>query len=518
MWRQSIHSLSYTLALTVSLSLLLPALVLTGGLAYQVYNQERPQKLQQALTHYADLIAGSMSHNLWNLDEAAAKALMTNLRKDPAVMRVRIEQVDGRVWLEQANQQESGERQQIARSLYQDGQLIGRVIIEMTDATVRASLSQKLWQQLLIVVVQLLVSLTLIVLFLSRRVTQPLQKLGEQAQQIASGQLEIPIETKQVDEIGLLARQFELARQNLRQSFTALSELNEKLEQRVLRRTSQLEESNLALQQNISELNRTRDEVVRSEKFAALGALVAGVAHELNTPIGNALTVSSSLHAQTKEFAAKMGSGIRKSELEILMADQMDGTELIQRNIHRAAELISSFKQVAVDQTSDRRREFDLLELGHEILQTMQHRLRQAHVSVRVEIPEGLVLDSYPGPMGQILLNLINNSLLHAFSAEGGEILLQAEKSTSDESVILSFSDNGQGIPAEDISRIFDPFFTTKLGQGGSGLGLPIVFRLVHSILGGEIQVNSTVGVGTRFELILPLKAPQSESGTEWSV
>lgn len=503
MWRHPIRSLRYTLALTITLSLLLPALVLTGGAAYRTYSEERPQQLRQALAHYADLITDSVAHNLWNLDENAANALMSNVRKDPAVIRVRIEQSDGRLWLEQANPQAAGVVEKVIRPLLQDGQLIGRLILEMSDSSIRIELTQKLWQQLIVVISQLLVSLSLIIWFLTKRVTRPLEVLGQQAQQIASGQLEIPIESQQADEIGLLARQFEQARQSLRQSFSDLTDLNEKLEQRVLLRTSQLEESNLALQQNITELNRTRDEVVRSEKFAALGSLVAGVAHELNTPIGNALTVSSSLHAQAKDFTTRMQQGIRKSELEELIADQMDGTELIQRNIHRAAELISSFKQVAVDQSSDRRRQFDLLELCQEILQTMQHRLRQSHVSVKVDMLSGIAFDSYPGPLGQVLLNLINNSLLHAFGPEGGEIDLMAHKCSEGE-VLLVFSDNGKGIPEADLSRIFDPFFTTKLGQGGSGLGLPIVFRLVHSVLGGRIQVQSTVGVGTRFELSLP--------------
>lgn len=512
MWRPALHSLRYTLALTVSLSLLLPALVFSGIAAYRTYHEERPLQLQRALTHYADLIGGSMSNNLWNLDENAANALMSNLLKDPAIRRVRIEQNDGMVWLERSSPETVGEVQHLVRPLKQDGQLIGQVLLEMSDAPLRAELTQKLRQQLVIVVVQLLVSLSLILLFLTRRVSRPLESLGQQAQQLASGQLETPIVSDRADEIGLLAQQFEYARQNLRQSFAALSDLNEQLEQRVLRRTHELELSNQALQDNIEELNRTRDEVVRSEKFAALGSLVAGVAHELNTPIGNALTVSSSLHNQTQDFASRMHLGLRKSEFEQLISDQITGTELIQRNIHRAAELISSFKQVAVDQSSDRRREFTLLELCQEIMQTVQHRLRQHHVSVQLDIPDTISLDSFPGPLGQILLNLINNALLHAFGAEGGAIRLYAQQQ-SKQQILLIFSDNGQGIPAEDLPRIFDPFFTTKLGQGGSGLGLPIVFRLVHSVLGGQIKVSSDLGVGTRFEIKLPNVAPNAETG-----
>ena len=184
------------------------------------------------------------------------------------------------------------------------------------------------------------------------------------------------------------------------------------------------------------------------------------------------------------------------------------------RRLHRAAELVADLNQLAVDQSSYQRREFELLEVVQEVVLAMGPAIRKTAHRVLVEVPSGLRFDSYPGPLGQVLMNLINNALIHAFEDRpAGTIRIAAEAVRAGEPgwVSLSVADDGRGISEKDQRRIFDPFFTTRLGRGGSGLGLHIVFSLVVELLGGQIEVSSAAGAGARFDIRLPLEAPRGE-------
>jgi len=286
-------------------------------------------------------------------------------------------------------------------------------------------------------------------------------------------------------------------------------ELNAQLEARVARRTAELQGANGELSQALSTLQIAQDQLVQSEKLAALGSLVAGVAHELNTPIGNGLTVASTLEHRIESFQALVNQGLRKSDLQTLLTDMQLASEILVRNLGRAAALVASFKQVAVDQTSSHRRTFDLGAVVAEILVTLNPALRKTACSVHTRIDDGLAMNSYPGPLGQVLTNLINNAVLHGFEpGEEGKIEVQAWSKDANE-VVIEVRDSGRGIAPENLHRVFDPFFTTRLGQGGSGLGLHIVHNLVHSVLGGRIAVHSRPGAGATFSITLPMTAPE---------
>lgn len=256
-------------------------------------------------------------------------------------------------------------------------------------------------------------------------------------------------------------------------------------------------------------LRDAKDQLVVHEKLAALGSLVAGVAHELNTPIGNSLLTASTLQENTRVLEAASASGsMRRSTLTDYIASCHEGLELVIRGLRSASELVQSFKQVAVDRATEQRRTFDLLRTSQEVVATLQRNIQVAGHRLEMDIPSGIVLDGYPGPYGQVLTNLINNATLHAFgSAQGGVMRLQAQV-VRNTVVEVRFSDNGVGIAVEHLKRIFDPFFTTKLGQGGSGLGMSISYNIVTSLFGGELEVESTPGAGSCFILRLPLEAP----------
>ena len=290
-----------------------------------------------------------------------------------------------------------------------------------------------------------------------------------------------------------------------------IRELNANLELRVIERTEALQKANVELANALATLNLAQGELVRSEKLAALGSLVAGIAHELNTPIGNSLMVASTLVDQTKaltnSYAA--GNGLKRSALEHYLGDAGKAGDILVRNLYRAANLVTSFKQVAVDQTSSQRRRFALAEVLDEIMLTMWPTLKKSAYTVEQHIPDDLQLDSYPGPLGQVVTNLVNNALLHGFEGRAiGTVTITAQRGEAGW-LELTVHDDGVGIPPANLNRIFDPFFTTKLGAGGSGLGLNITHNIVTNILGGKIHVESEVGVGTTFRLTLPMIAPQ---------
>jgi signal transduction histidine kinase len=258
------------------------------------------------------------------------------------------------------------------------------------------------------------------------------------------------------------------------------------------------------------QLEETQAQLAAREKLASLGSLVAGVAHELNTPIGNSLLMASTLQEKTGMLAARFAQAkLKKSELESWIAAASEASALIQRSLHSAAELVNSFKQVSVDQASTQRRRFDLAQACHEIAATIMNQVRRGGHVLEIRVEPGIVMDSYPGPLGQVLINFINNALLHAFDAPGGTMVLAAALSGSDR-VHIEFRDDGRGIPAEHLTRIFDPFFTTRMGQGGTGLGLNIAYNIVTTLLGGTIRVDSAAGGGTVFVVDLPLRAAQA--------
>ncbi len=260
-----------------------------------------------------------------------------------------------------------------------------------------------------------------------------------------------------------------------------------------------------------SQLQEAQDMLVAQEKLAALGALVAGVSHELNTPLGNGLMMASSLQDNIEVLIDKLhGERLQRNELEDYLHDAQEAAQVLMRNLRNAAQLVNSFKQVAVDRTSVQRRVFDLRLTSLEVIATLLNQIKSQGLELECEIAPDIVLDSYPGPYGQVLANLISNALMHAFEDRvGGKMLLRAQRKEADR-IHITFCDDGVGIREADLKHIFDPFFTTKMGQGGKGLGLSVCYNIVTSILGGQIVVSSNRAkgdVGTCFTLDLPLVA-----------
>lgn len=339
----------------------------------------------------------------------------------------------------------------------------------------------------------------------------PLQQIMSAMRAITSGNLDRRVRgTQAKDEIGAMARAVEVFRANAIAKQTAENEL---------RASKERAENALA------ELRTTQQNLIDAERLAALGGLVAGVAHEVNNPVGISLTVASSFERRAAAFEADLQAKqpLRRSQLDEFVASSRDASQQLVSNLQRAAELIASFKQVAVDRSHAEQREFDLQEATEQIVASLRPVLRKSPITLDMNVPEGLVVNSYPGSYGQVLTNLFLNAVNHAFAdGKGGNIRFEAKARGADDIEII-FADDGAGMTPEVQRQAFNPFFTTRRGEGGTGLGLHIVYNLVTQQLGGRMMLDSKPGQGTTFRIIIPRAAraasvgmpTMSESGSE---
>lgn len=285
----------------------------------------------------------------------------------------------------------------------------------------------------------------------------------------------------------------------------ALQQANEGLELRVQERTAQLKSSNTELQQTVTALRDAQDQLVESEKMASLGGLVAGVAHEINTPIGVGVTAASHLEDAITGIRERYDAGeMKRSDLEKFLEINAQSTKIVLSNLRRASDLIRSFKQVAVDQSSEEARTIKLHDYINEVLTSLRPQLKKTSHRIEFDCDDALAMDTYPGALSQIVTNFVMNSILHAFEPDD-EGHIRISVANGGDSVSLRYSDDGKGMGEEQIARIYEPFFTTKRGSGGSGLGMHIVYNLITRTLGGRIDCTSEPGNGTRFDVTLPL-------------
>ena len=328
----------------------------------------------------------------------------------------------------------------------------------------------------------------------------PLAQIMAAMRNITSGDLDRPVQgTTAKDEVGAMARAVEVFRENAiakRKTEDELRAAKEKAESALL------------------ELNAAQQNLIDAERLAALGGLVAGVAHEVNNPIGISLTVALSFARRSEIFESDLRTEpLRRSKLDEFVRASRDASQQLVANLQRAGELIQSFKQVAVDRSHAERRQFALSEATDQIVASLRPVLKKAAIALSVDVPEGLLIDGYPGAYGQILTNLFLNAVNHAFAdGRSGNITISARGRGADDVEII-FADDGAGMTPDVQRQAFDPFFTTRRNEGGTGLGLHIVYNLVTQQLGGRMMLESRVGQGTTFRIIMPRIAKGAAMG-----
>ena len=502
---------------------LLLSLVVPGGLAgfvliYQNYHHTLDIDMRTRADKFADLLEAGLQLPLWQVDAESARPLIDAVATDPSVSSIIVRDPNGLPLLayrrasgetslatepaaEMNKDRESTTNKAIvaSRRIEIRGEFLGEVTLVYATSVAREQLLLSSAMLLAVIAAQLVVSLLLIGGWLRRRVIMPLDSLRVCAEKISGGDLQTVVPALSADELGSLAHEFDAMRETLAQSVM-------QLEARVDERTQALTDSNHQLAETLDDLQHMQNHLIQSEKLASLGALVAAVAHELNTPIGNGVTTVSTISGHVSEFRRQMKDGLRRSQLDALLDDIDCAATLAQTSMERAAQLIQDFKQVAVDQTSSRRRRFELVEIVREILVAIQFRYKHFPVRFEIDVPPDIVMDSYPGALEQVISNLVENAIVHAFDGQHDNVLRIVARPAPGR-VLLTFADNGKGIAEAQRPRIFDPFYTTRLGRGGSGLGLSIVYNLVTGLLGGLVTVSSEVAGGAMFSLDLPLVA-----------
>lgn len=298
------------------------------------------------------------------------------------------------------------------------------------------------------------------------------------------------------------------ANRELRRSRDEIGELNLTLEAKVEERTRELEARTREAVSALEQVSQMRDQLVEAEKMTALGNLVGGVAHEINTPLGVCVMASTSLQNRLRKVHRQMEEGGLDAEtVGKFLADGEEGLKLLVSNLDRAANLVRSFKQVAIDQTSEVRRQINLAEYLGELLLSLRPKLKVGGHRAEVDAPPDIVMETYPGAISQVVANLVINSVQHGFrDRREGKIRIGIQR--EGDMVHIVYRDDGRGMPPEVLEHIYDPFFTTVRDQGGTGLGMHVVFNLVTQRLGGQIRAESREGEGVSLTILIPVHAP----------
>lgn len=522
------------------LVMLICSLTLTIALFFSNYLdfQRQEQQLKQQVLALADIIAINAQSTLLSNNRHREETRLKALTAIPTIKNVHIYQFD------QTNQQlkffasynrpdigpwppqtervqslseqplslSSADQLELGRQIEVDGQLLGYVYLRASSD----QLQQSQQNQNLITIVIALLALGLALLLalkLQRRFTLPLHVLLGLVNKVAKERdYCVRAPTANLDELNQLSRAFNTMMDRIEgqlrkreQAELEIKQLNQSLEQKIAERTNALRESNQELLNTLATLHQYQNQIVETEKMASLGQMVAGIAHEVNTPIGLGVTASTLLQDKVQEIEqAFQQKTLTSSQLARFLNDSKENLGIIYRNLERAAGLISSFKQVAVDQSNENQRQFNMVQLINEVMLSLRPNLKKTAHQLRIECPPDLIVNSKPGPINQILINLIMNSLLHAFDeGQAGEITIRV--TLQQHRCFIHYADNGRGVPEHIRKKIFDPFVTTKRGEGGSGLGMHLVYNLVTQALNGKIKLESALGAGIQIDIDFPV-------------
>lgn len=512
-------SLRGAVILVVCIGLLGPGLY---SVIHQIEKErhDAERNLRSEVAVLTDVLSVAMREPIWQISPELGRYIAQSMFRDARLVSVTVWAEEEKSFVElyrsvQAMAPTITDR----RPVLMGGKSIGSVEVAMSTGAMQDALTLQLRELLLRTALTLIFSLVLILWVLERWIFSPVSYVTRSAIEFADRHLETPIELQRSDEFGKLAQALERMRLSLQSNFIELERKNielqayaNTLEARVEQRTLDLTETNERLSASVGNLRAAQRSLIESEKLASLGRLVASITHELNTPLGNAMTVVSALEESYREIAEKAaGKGLRRSELDHFIKHNADGLEILHRNVARSAGLIANFKQVAVDQSSERRRLFDLSMVVQETISTIQPKLKRTPYLIQTEMAEGVMMDSYPGPLEQVLINLVMNAVIHGFAERPYGVVTIRSQKLDNQRVRIVCTDDGLGMDEKTRVRVFEPFFTTRAGDGGSGLGMNIVYSIVTSVLGGRISLQSKLGEGTACVIDLPLKPPEYE-------
>ncbi|WP_162824612.1 sensor histidine kinase [Saccharospirillum mangrovi] len=490
----------------------------------------RDQNVDASLSNMLPLI----NESIWAFDSANVARAAEALLRDPYISGVAIQSIEGEInlhlgdlsdrdpdWLQPTEERTELATENaliIATPVIHDFNdtptTIGWIYLRSDNELIRNQVSLVLGGALVSAIVAIVFLLAALYWVVQRLVARPIRHFSEYVQRISPddftqwSQQREPLLEGRRDEIGQLYEVFNRQHDNLIERDKALRQHQDDLEKVVAERTEQLQQSNRSLTDSLEKLKIAQEELLQSEKLASLGNLVSGVAHEVNTPLGISITAASHLTSEARTAQRALGNNqLKKSDLERFFSECLETGDLLSANLDRAAQLIRSFKQVAVDQTSEELRHINLHAYIDEVLTSLKPKYKNAPIEVINDIEPDVTTRLSPGALAQVVTNLVINSLMHGF--DDGQRVGQIRFSSaaaSNHRISLVYEDNGVGMSEETLKHIFDPFYTTRRSSGGSGLGMNIVFNLVTGKLGGRIQIHSPPHDGCRFRITLPLK------------
>ncbi|MFC3854078.1 sensor histidine kinase [Salinispirillum marinum] len=520
---------------------LLLTLLTAGAQYYMSYSVEQRNR-EDSIVYTIDNFEPFLADALWNFAADLLAEQVDAMARNPYITGVRVLDVDGLMtseagvvlpklngipsvasdW-ERVRQHDTVKgwtneyRFPLMREIGGEMVLIGVGQLFSADSVVQNQLRPVWGLTLAVILLSALAFTAVLVLCIRYFVAKPLELVSKALQTISPGSHAAPISPQEAfslqrrnDELGEVYRTIETMRLGLIARDEEIRAHQENLEAMVEERTQDLQQANDHLAETIEKLTVAQQELVEAEKMASLGGLVSGVAHEVNTPLGVSVTAASHLSDEVQNMQKSVNAGsLTKTQFNEFVINAGESCDIILGNLQRAASLIRSFKQVAVDQTSEERREIKPHAYLNDVLHSLVPKLKKTQVTVAVEGGENIRLQTYPGALAQIITNLIMNALTHAFQDGAREGHIRIGLHTQDAYLAVDFCDDGVGMTPEISRRVFEPFFTTQRGRGGSGLGLHIVYNLVVQRLQGKIRCVSHEGKGTCMHILLPLKADQ---------
>lgn len=501
---------------------------------FQLYNDFKSDvgRINQQHDNIVSSFVHPLASNLWAFDEELVQSQIKGIASLPDITYVAVKTIHGDEWVEGVY----GEKTVIEKIIpieYERSNsqkvMLGSLVIRSNLRNVYIALFKKALIILLSNAVKTFFVAGFILYLVERMITKPLQKITESFCSATIERQFQPIELNRQDsykndEIDQVANAINAIWRDLKNSYDSLQESKIELTKAVRERDLLLEaelqfkesleikveKRTHDLQQSMEKLDLTQKSMIEREKMASLGDVVAGLCHEINTPLGVCVTVASSLSNYNEDFKNILDEGaLKKSDLDSYVYSIAEAENLLNTSLHSAAELMGHFKQVAVDQTSSHRRRFDLAEMLAEVLIIVKPAFKSEKYRLDLHCEKGIEMDSFPGPLNQVITNLLYNAKDHGFqNRETGNVKICAEVKKDSPDVTIKFSDDGSGIAEKNMDKVFNPFFTTKPGRGGTGLGLNITYNIVTSILGGEITVHSREGQGATFIITIPRHAP----------
>jgi len=495
--------------------LLCSTLLSIAAITVQLYSDFRQDSydLEQRFSSIKSSYIDSIANSLWDFNEPLLAIQIEGIEKLPDIRFVKITTELGKVY-QAGNENLEVKKSMVAPIFYGETQ-IGTLEVFADYQDILARLKQRagfiiLTQSILIFLVALFIIFIIHIL-----ITRHIFRITDFYQNTTTDNLDETLvlhhRPKRKDELDFLVDSINKTQTNLRQDIikredaeNALINLSAELEIKVYDRTEKLVVSNKQLQQSLDDLTLAKDQLVQSEKMASLGQLVAGVAHEVNTPLGICVTSISAMAETVAHLTKGLESQqLTKAQLTKDLALLTEYQTIVERSINKAVELIRSFKSVAVDQHSDDEIEINLSEHVNNVVTTVKTMFKRKAYKIQVEVDDTLTLVTFPSAWNQILTNLMMNSHYHGFEGRQ-EGMINLAFSVENDALVLNYSDDGNGIDESIREKIFDPFVTTKRGQGGSGLGLNIVFNLINAKLGGHIICLDTEQ-GCHFQIKVPL-------------